>query len=287
MPDNRQGPPDRKLALIAPLAIVAVAAVAVVSMLIVRAVRHPTERPAAIAVTPAPLDLAAPLPAPPLSRTDIIQEANAVAASFAAGTAPSGAVSDPMVGRRFVVRIPFGCEGSPTSATAQATVDYDASKRTVRLSARPGIWTSLPLVQGLPGAGKIESVEGFWIPRPWTYSNGCPPPHDVPVPTTPTPAAPPTLGLARVFETDGSRVLQRGTRPYEFVRRLPEDDASILSHTYRLVLEGRIVGYARGRAARCWSESPDHRPLCLYAVDFDRVAFEDAADGAIMAEWRE
>jgi hypothetical protein len=144
----------------------------------------------------------------------------------------------------------------------------------------------LPIIQGLGDAAKVEKVEGFWLPRPWSYSENCPPQREAPVPATPTPAATQSLGLAQVFRLEGSRLLRRDGRAYEFVRKVPEGDGSPLTTSYRLVLEGRIVGFDDGRAVRCWSETSDHRPICLYGVEFDRVAFEDAK-GAMLAEWRE
>ena len=156
----------------------------------------------------------------------------------------------------------------------------------VGLTAAPAVLTTLPLVQELKNADRIEEAEGFWAPRPWTFSEACPPRRDIPAPATPTPPAPPTLGLVQLFEAGGSRVLRRDGRSYEYVRKLADQDPRLLSHAYWLLLEGRVVGYADGQAIHCWAESADHRPLCLYAVAFDRVAFQDAADGKVLAEWR-
>ena len=54
---------------------------------------------------------------------------------------------------------------------------------------------------------------------------------------------------------------------------------------YRLILEGRMSAFADGRAIRCRASSPDQRPVCIGAVQLDRVAFEDAG-GAVLSEWR-
>ncbi|HRD29396.1 MAG TPA: hypothetical protein PLO65_13940, partial [Caulobacter sp.] len=79
----------------------------------------------------------------------------------------------------------------------------------------------------------------------------------------------------------------RDGRPYSFVRKVPEGEPATPAEGYRLVLEGRVTGYPGGHAVRCRSDSPDRRPVCLVAVEFDRVAFEDGATGAVLAEWRE
>jgi hypothetical protein len=193
----------------------------------------------------------------------------------------------PLVGRRFTIRIPFGCGGlGVTAPTAQASVELDPATNSLKLTAQPSIWTTLPVLQNLTSTSKIETVEGFWIPRPWITSETCPPVRATPLPATPTPATAQTVGLARMFEKGGPRVLMRGDKPYQTTVKLAKDEAAVLSHTYRLVLEGKLVGYGDGHATHCWSESPDHRPICLYAVAYDRVAFEDANTGATLAEWR-
>jgi hypothetical protein len=46
------------------------------------------------------------------------------------------------------------------------------------------------------------------------------------------------------------------------------------------------VSYKDGHPLKCWTEAPDHQPLCIYAVRFDRVAFEDAMTRQLLANWR-
>lgn len=245
-------------------------------------------------VKPAPAEPAPPAPAPnplpppPLTRVDLVRQANA-AAALAAGEG-AGSVDDgrSLVGRRFVLRLPFGCEGvQPRAGRGQTSALYDAEAQTIRLSARPSDWAGLPVVQTLKDED-IEAVEGFWISRPWSFSETCPPRRDeAAAPPSPTAPSPETLGLAQFFGAGDSRVLRRGDRAYEHVRRLGGSDSEVLSHSYELVLEGRLRAYPDGRPLRCWSESAEHRPVCLFSVQFERVAFEDQADGATLAEWRE
>ena len=288
MPDNRSSPPVRKSALIAPLVIAAVVALLFVGVFVMRGAPDESESPPPAPITPVtPAPDLPPKATAPLTRSDLISRASEAAAAYAAGV-PLPAPKDPMVGRRFSLRIPFGCLGPQAGAgLSHAYYEYDPVKKTIRLVARPGIWTTFPLVQDLNKPEEIEAVEGFWVPRPWSNSEACPPNRDGPIPVTPTPAAAQTLGLARIFEKDGSRVLRRDGRAYEFVRKIGEGDDAPLAHSYRLVLEGHLEGYGDGRAVRCWAESADHRPVCFYAVAFDRVAFEDASSGAMLAEWRE
>lgn len=285
MSDKRPRSGNRNPYLVAPLILGGVL-VAVFGAVLLSPHGKPT------APTPAPA--AAPPAAPPakieppplLTRNELIQTANAIATSFA-DAIPLAAETSPLLGRHFRLSIPFGCDGPGQSGVAApATAQYDPTTRSVKLMARPIDLTPLPLVQGLPKAKAIEAVEGFWIPRPWSHLETCPPPRNTPVPATETPPAAQTLGLAQFFNADDSRTDRRGGHPYELTRKLDRPDDSGLGHPYVLVLEGRIVGYDDGRALRCWSESADHRPVCLYAVRFDRVAFEDPAGGEVLAEWR-
>jgi hypothetical protein len=222
-----------------------------------------------------------------LSRRELIDAATLAAADYAEGSRSANDAAKALVGRRFVLRLPFGCDGPQASSGAsQAYYEFDPAKRTVKLVARPGDWTSLPNIQSAPHAPDIEKVEGFWLPRPWAYAETCPPKRDLPVPAAPTATAGQSLGLARVFEKDGSRLLRRDGRAYELVRKIPDGDDVSQTRSYRLVLEGRIAGFSTDRPITCWAETSEHRPVCLIAVEFDRVAFEDA-DGKLLAEWRE
>lgn len=288
MPDNSPLRTDRKRLLIGPAIIVVAMGVLIIGAIMIRADRDRTRSAAAVPPPPPPpaaVNLAEPTPV--LTRADLVQEARAAASAYAAGSKPV-LNSSPMVGRKFIVRIAFGCGGPRVSnPTAQANVELDPATSTLKLSAQPANWSILPALQDLPSVEKTESIEGFWIPRPWVNSEACPEDRETPLPATPTPTAAQTVGLARIFKKGGSRVLMRGERPYQFARKLPKDGAEILSHTYRLVLEGRLVGFGDRRATQCWEESPDHRPICLYAVEYDRVAFEDANTGKTLADWRE
>lgn len=286
MADNRSGRPRRNLDLIAPVTIGLVVA-AILAWVILRpqekppAPPPPAPEPAVIQPPPKIVE-----PEPPLTRAEIIAASQAAASAYAAGESPDAA-KDPLVGRAFTLRIPFGCDGPQVQpGGAQAYYELDPKGRSIRLSARPATWSQLPLIQGLPDADRPENVEGFWIPRPWTSADACPPRRDQPAPASPTPPAAPTLGLARLFDAGASRVAQRRNRPYEYVVKAEDGAALTPPEGFELEIEGRITGFPDGRAIRCWSESADHRPVCLFAVTFDRVAFE-GADGTPISEWKD
>lgn len=292
MADNSSSSRDRKLGLIAPLSIAA--GIVVVVLVALAFTNSRNARPAApgpaLASTPAPSPKPPPVPAadPVVGRAELVAAANARAEAYAAdGDVAAGGERDPLAGRAFVLRMPFGCDGPQLrSGGAQAFYEFDPQKRTVRLAARPGDWTSLPVVVETTRRGAIEAAEGFWIARPWSAQERCPAPRDKPVPAAPTPPAAETLGLVQLFAGSDSRVGRRAARPYEHVVKLGEGDAPLLAQGYRLVLEGRFGTFPDGRAAHCWSESLSHRPICVFAVAMDRVAFEDGDDGDLIAEWR-
>jgi hypothetical protein len=292
MADNKAPHQDRKPSYISPLII----AVIVVAIGIVTFVRMPAPEPPAPPAKVEPQVAAAPTtpaPAPPIAppgplvREDLVMEASRAASQFAAEGRLTESTAA-MVGRRFAISIAFGCGGLQNMPSAsQMSVAYDAANRTIKLTAQPGVWTNLPIIQGLPDPSTIDVVEGFWIPRPWTSMENCPVQTNYPVPATPTPSTAQTLGLAQLFPTDGSRLSRHADRPYEFTQKVPEAAAAMLSSTYQLVLEGRITGFDKETALRCWMESPYHQPVCLYAVTLDRVSFQEAASGKQIASWTE
>jgi hypothetical protein len=93
------------------------------------------------------------------------------------------------------------------------------------------------------------------------------------------------VGLAQIFARGSARTLRHSEHPYSLTRKLPPTDADLLSHSYHLILEGVITGYPDGRSLRCWSEAPDHHPICIFAVTFDRVAKRDAVTEEALANW--
>lgn len=287
MADNRRSVRGR-LGLLALLAIIAVAGFVLWTTWWAPSRQPPAGPVAATSDTPPPSAILPPVKTtpPPLSRTDLILEAQARAAGVPSpGEGSTG--RDPLVDRRFSIRIPFGCGGPQIGGgTSQAYYEVDAERRTLKLVARPVDLAHHPLVTQSPEAKTIEALETFWVPRPWTRSDTCPPRRDRPASATPTPPSPQTLGLATISEVGASRLRRRAERPYELVRKAPDDEPLPLSASYSLVLEGRLAAFPTGGAVRCWSESPEHRPVCIYAVALDRVAFE-TPDGQLLAEWRD
>lgn len=244
----------------------------------------PADEPRPLQIDTPPL----PIPDPPLSRADLIGLAAHAASAHATGQ-PLKPEDAALVGRNFVVRIPFGCGGPiAAEATSGAHWRHDAAAGSITLRAYPEIWTDAAWVRALAGSMPFDAVEGFWLSRPWIASEDCPRPGSPAAEAAEAPAAAgeKTLGLAMFFAPNSSRVLRRGARPYEFVGKAPADGVPIAPKGFRLMLAGRIVGFSETEPVRCRSEGPSRRPVCLVAVAFDHVAFEDPAAGKTLAEWR-
>ena len=224
-------------------------------------------------------------PAPILDRASLLQAMDVAASAFAAGQDVTGAS---LAGRRFVVRQAFGCGGPAVNGPSQAglaTVTWSEDRESAKmtLTLMPDDWSQSALIAG--DAETWEAAEGFWLAHPWLRVDGCP---VVQGPASPkAPSATQTVGLAAVFKEGGSRTVRRNGRAYEATLRAEGDQPLIPSaQGYRLVLEGRMTAFADGRAIRCRAVDADQRPVCIGAVQLDRVAFEDA-EGKTLSEWRE
>ena len=237
---------------------------------------------------PAAENPAAPPLNPALDRAGLLSAVARAASDYAAGAAP--AASGPLVGRQFDIRLAFGCAG-PQTAPADAAGDglarwsWGPDRETIRLSLTPGDWARSALIAGA-GGNQWEAVEGFWVDRPWMTADGCPSIRADPLASGPGTSAPPTVGLAAVFETGGSRLGRRNGRAYTHTIRQAGDAPLIgLDAGYRVRLQGRVAAFPDGRAIRCRAANPDQRPVCVAAVQLDRVAFETPT-GDTLSEWR-
>ena len=268
-------------------ALTALAAIVVLVVLVVRSSRDQAERapPPAPAPAPTPAPPNPPKPQPLLSRAELLDAARAAASSYALG-GPPPAEEARLVGRRFQLSIPFGCDGEqPADADRSAYWAYGRDRQSVKISVRPEAWTDSDFVRELGGADAFETVEGFWIPRPWAESEDCPIQKTDPLRAAPPTPSPQTVGLAEFHQKDASRLEQRRQRPYEVVVKAPQDGSHPAPRGYRLVLEGRVTGYDDRQAIRCRSESADQRPVCLVRVDIERVAIRDPATNQALGEW--
>ena len=228
---------------------------------------------------------AAPVPLLPLERTQLLAAA-AAATDAVAGSQPLPAKNASLVGRSFVIRLPFGCNGPLTDLESEwAGWNYNSKTKALKLRAQPELWGDEPWVQAIAGETPFEAVEGFWIRRPWTNAQSCPAALGENRADGEGAAGRQTVGIAQFFAPGAPRTMRRGSRPYAVTVKADEDipDAP---REYHLLLSGRIVGFADGQPVHCWNEADSLRPVCLIAAEFSRVAFEDVAGGKALSEWR-
>lgn len=239
---------------------------------------------------PPPAPEPASAPSPTLDRAAILTAIDAAASNAAAGVARAG--PDPLVGRTFSLKVAFGCfgpEGAPPvgTATSDGTPRWALSDdgRTIRLTLAPADWSDGD-VSG-PAPEGFETLSGVWINQPWMRSEACPAwsIRDADAPAVPLPAR--VAALVMVRPTGASRVGRSGDQTFTHTVRA-EGDAPVPAPArgYRLVLEGRLAGWAGGQVVRCRVISPERPPACVVGAAVDRVAFEDGATGAVLSEWR-
>ena len=210
-----------------------------------------------------------------LGRADILRMAS-LAADAASGGTP---VEDTMDGRRFMIRIPFGC-GPKSNDNRDRSATYTVADETLRVRIQPQDWTDLPWVASEVSRRGAVGAEGFWVPRPWTAAETCPP--DAVEPTDPSS----NLGIAMIFDANSSRVGQRRGRALEATVQVDAEEADF-SKGFRLVVEGRVVQWPGGReTVLCRSANAYERPVCLVGTRLDGVSIENASNGERLADWR-
>lgn len=238
-----------------------------------------------------PLPAPVPIPAAPSPVTPIVPDtpidvtlrrADLIRLAAAAADAASGGpeVEEMLAGKRFVIRIPFGCGTFDSEEERAFNARYDAEDGTLRISVQPKDWTEIAWVAAELERREADRAEGFWVPRPWTRSESCPAAQGDPA----NPAS--NLGIAQVFDADSSRVGQRRGRPFEATVQLGANETD-LSKGLLLVLEGRVARWSMGReTVLCRAAQAYDRPLCLVGAKLDSIAVENASNGDRLADWR-
>ena len=269
--------------------------------------------PEVLPPAPRPVQPVATAPVTSLTRADLIDAAGRAADAHARGVAIAPEDSA-LVGRRFTLRLPFGC-GGPASADSEAPLrwSYDPEAETLRVWVTPNVWTDAAPVRAAAEGIDYEAAEGFWIEWPWLRSGECPvtqQPSEAVVPaeegaegnataaavpigvagtssdsseTAPTPARQ-TLALVELFEPGSRRAARRNGRPYTVVTKLAPG-AIDLSKGLRVVITGRLARLKGGAPVVCGGTIIDERPLCLIGAEIDRVAITDASGERTLGEW--
>ena len=246
-----------------------------------------------------------PVADPPLDRAAILL-AVAQAASSAALNANDAEQQRRLDGKRFELRIRFGCPAGREAATgSRFSIAFDEAERTLRIRAAPDLALDDARIAPLAGEA-IEAAEGFWLRRPWLLAAQCPlaaPTPDQPDATAPAetklaaPAAPapgdpaearpgtaPNVGIAQFYTNTDARTGRRDRRAYETTQVLGEDERPS-PEGYNLVLSGRLRPMPGGQVISCRVTSFDVPPDCVVSALFDRVWIERPDTKAILAEW--
>ncbi len=288
-------------------------ALLIAAVMIARPERSHVEEVVEAPRKPLPPAIAAPIPT--LTRADLIDVAARAADAEARGVAPSpedGALG----GRRFSLRLPFGCAGpSATDSSAPMRWTYDAAEETLRVWVTPEVWTNAEPVRAAAGDTDFEAAEGFWIEQPWIRSADCPvlrasgPASAAPVAneqaqvdqtplsngaeaasvegataSTQAVARRQTLALVELFRTGSRRAARRNGRPYMIITKVARDQID-LANGFRLILDGRLAPLRQGSPIACLLSSKDERPLCLIGAEVDHVTITDATGDRILGEW--
>lgn len=220
-----------------------------------------------------------------MGRAGLIKIAAEGADALASGREPGKDVTD-AAGRRFEIRLPFGCNG-PAGEASNAAMRwrYDKDAEALRLHVAPVAWRAEEWWRnGAPAS--IEAIEGFWVARPWTSSEACPLSRAEPATTGAEPITLPgqTLAIGQIFADGDARAARRDGKPYQSVLRVPESELEA-SQGFLVRLKGRLAGEPRGPVRCQQSAGPEQRPICLVAVELDEISIENGATQETLATW--
>lgn len=242
----------------------------------------------------APAPAAAPLPAPTpteeadrtLYRPELIALASKAADATARG-APMPSATGAAVGKQFSIALPFGCDGpSAVGSDAAMRWRYDDKAEVLRLHVAPVSWSPTEWwAESAPAS--LEAIEGFWIARPWTDSEDCPPVGEPAAASGADPITLPgqTLAIGQLFSGEGARQGRRGGKAYTVVVRMIADEVRA-GRGFRVRLAGHVAAVPGGGAASCRQPGgAEQRPICIIATTLDEVAIENAATGETLATW--
>lgn len=243
-------------------------------------------------VAPAPVPVA-PTPAPsPTEANDTLGRAELMALAATAADATASGTGVPAeiraaVGKPFAILLPFGCTG-PAAADSDAAMRwrYDDADKALRLHVAPVTWNAADWWQA-GSANEVESVEGFWIPRPWSSSETCPPLGDPAGASGAEPVTLPgqTLAIGHLYGADARRQGRRDGKAYTAVIRTTPD-AVRGEQGFRLRIKGRVAAGPDGNAAVCRQPGgAEQRPVCMIVTSLDEIALENTATEKVLATW--
>jgi hypothetical protein len=241
--------------------------------------RNVAPQPVAVATTPAPQ-----LPRV-LGRADIIAAAQLAADARAAGRPVPDEVSE-LEGHRFELIMPFGCHGpAPGDSTAPLRWRYDEEQQALRIHVASTSWLAADWGIDHPDPATIRA-EGFWIDRPWTSSETCPPrlATALPVAESPTNLPGPTLAIVQFVPDEGEHE-KSASRSFDLVKRMAPDQFEA-AKGFRMRLTGRVRTVSGSAPVFCIQPAGgDQRPICAVSVAFEELAVEAPGSEERLGTW--
>lgn len=254
----------------------------------------------------APKTVTLPIAEAPLDRQAILLAASQAASNYALGQ-DDVEPQKQLDGKRFAIRLRFGCEGPVAKASGARSWTFDEGRRAISFKVMLDIEAAnLPVA--VPPASPVEAIEGFWIERPWMLKAGCPSAASssvaaraesssaethplaksaAPVSSNEQPAAAlphGQVGVAQFFLDTEARTHRRANRAYEATKFLPEG-AVPSPNGYDVVIVGRLWRLTDGRVIACSSNGAAAAPSCFVSVQIDTVSIEAAGGGETFATW--
>lgn len=198
------------------------------------------------------------------------------AASAAVIGADDSKAQQALNGRRFEIRMRFGCPSGQPSA--DRSWSHNARSGSLKVTVKPDIDREVAgLAPGQPASGGPKAREsGFSIPAPTVLANGCP--------TAEYAAAAGftnlRFGLVQRTGSDVPRSRQL-LDSYEIVKKIAPEE--VPAEGLDLIVRGRLETGSDGRAIRC---APRGGTIeCLASASIGLVTIEDPAKRRLIAEW--
>jgi hypothetical protein len=205
-----------------------------------------------------------------LDREDVILAALDATTAAALGKDDHAAQAQ-LKGRKFEVRLRFGCPGMSKMARSLA---YDDKEQVLRAKVSSDL-AEQPLPMSDLLYRTYEGGVGFVLGQPWLLSAGCPQGDFAKMIS-----GQPTIVLAQLFTADESRAQRPGG---EYALTKPMEPEEVPKEGLDLIVSGRLTELADGRSIHCGAR--DGAPVCLVAGKIDRVAFTRPGSDQPLGEW--
>ena len=216
-----------------------------------------------------------PLPETALDRDGLLVTMLEASSAAIIGADDAAAQAD-LKGRRFEVRMRFGCPSARPEV--ERSWSYSEASGALRVTVKPDIDAEAPTPAAAVDGGKVPVVRerGFLIPAPTVLANGCPTSDYAAV------AGFTNLrfGIVQRSDPQANRAGQL-LESYEIVKKIAPE--AVPTDGLDLIVRGRLETAADGRAIRC---SPRGGVVeCFANATIDHVGIEDPVRSQLVAEW--